>query len=67
MQKSYKWQNKNLAIFGMTPIGWQVASFSNWEKGMGCFYYPTGKKTVLHHLELENYGVDGHGVVLQMA
>ena len=67
MQKSYKWQNKNLAHIWDAPIGWQVASISNWEKGMGCFYYPTDKRKVLHRLELENYGVDGHGVVLQRA
>jgi hypothetical protein len=48
------------------PISWQVSS-SNWEKGMGCFYYPTDKQKVLHHLELENYGVDGHWVILQRA
>jgi hypothetical protein len=65
MQKAYKWQNKKLAHIWDAPIGWQMASFSNWEKGMCCFYYPTDRQKVLHQLDLDNYGIDGHWVILQ--
>jgi hypothetical protein len=69
MQKNYKWQNKKLAHIWDAPLGWQMASFSHWEqkKGMSCFYYPTDRQKVAHHLNLGDYGIDGLWVLLQKA
>jgi len=41
LKKTYKWQNKKLAHIWNEPTGWQLASFTNWDKKekMCCFYY----------------------------
>jgi len=64
-KKAYKWQKRKLAHIWDAPIGWQLASFSNWEKGMACFYYPSDKQKVLHELNVDEYGTDGHWVIIE--
>jgi hypothetical protein len=67
MKKSFKWQNKKLAHIWDEPTGWQLASFSSWDKGerMCCFYYPSDGQKVTHGLPLDEYGIDGHWVILE--
>lgn len=67
MKKLFKWQNKKLAHIWDEPTGWQLASFNSWDKGekMCCFYYPSDGQKVTHGLPLDEYGIDGHWVILE--
>ena len=64
-KKNYKWQNKKLAHIWDEPTGWQMSSYSFWEKGTPVFYYPSDRQKVGHQLSLNEYGVDGHWVILE--
>ena len=65
IKKKYPWNNRRLAHIWDPPFGWEISSFSLWEKGAPVFYYSTTKEKYPHKLPLETYGIDGHWVILE--
>jgi hypothetical protein len=65
MKKKWPWNNRRLAHNWVSPFGWEISSFSLWEKRTPVFYYSTTKEKYPHKLSLETYGVDGHWVILE--
>ena len=65
MKKKCPWNNRRLAHIWDPPFGWEISSFSLWEKRTPVFYYSTTKEKYPHKLPLETYGVDGHWVILE--
>ena len=66
-KKSFKWNNLKLAHIWNEPTGWQIASFTHWDRvaRMCCFFYPSDGQKVIHDLPLHEYGIDGHWVILR--
>ena len=61
IKESYKWQNKKHATFG-TTYRMQTVTYSCRRKESPC---ASDRQKVGHHINLGEYGVDGHWVILQ--